>query len=199
MDDKKRTEEFAEGKRRLDEIGTRLGNLFGSSNTTSTVGGLFSGLGSLVEQFGKFAQQVEEAGGTMTKSGEFDTGKGSGKGVKGVYGFTVKTGLGGDKAVKVEPFGNMKKDDDGKFVEVQQIREPMVDMFDEADHLLVIAEVPGVMEGDVKVEIKDDILNFSAERGETKYYKELLLPESFTPDKMSFVCRNGILEIRFTK
>ena len=101
--------------------------------------------------------------------------------------------------MKVEPFGNMKKDDDGKFVEVQQIREPMVDMFDEADHLLVIAEVPGVMEGDVKVEIKDDILNFSAERGETKYYKELLLPESFTPDKMSFVCRNGILEIRFTK
>jgi len=28
MDDKKRTEEFAEGKRRLDEIGTRLGNVW---------------------------------------------------------------------------------------------------------------------------------------------------------------------------
>ena len=197
MDDKKRAEEFAEGKRRLDEIGSRLGNLFGTSNATSTVGGLFTGLGSLVEQFGKFAQQVEESGGTMTKTGEFDSG--SGKGVKGVYGFTVKTGIGGDKGVKIEPFGNIKKAEEGKFVEVQQIREPLVDMFDEAHHLLVVAEVPGVMEGDVHVELKDDILTISAERGETKYHKEMLLPESFTSDKMSFVCRNGILEIRFTK
>ncbi|MCY2933314.1 MAG: Hsp20/alpha crystallin family protein [Planctomycetota bacterium] len=197
MDDKKRAEEFSEGKRRLDEIGSRLGNLFGTSNNAPTNGGLFSGLGNLIEQFGKFAEQVEEAGGTMSKTGSFESG--SGKGAKGVYGFTVKTGLGGDKGVKVEPFGNMKKDDHGKFVEVQQIREPLVDIFDEADHLLVVAEVPGVMQSDVHVDLKDDILTLSAEHGETKYYKELLLPESFQSEKMSFICRNGIIEIRLMK
>ena len=86
MDDKKRAEEFSEGKRRLDEIGSRLGNLFGTSNNAPTNGGLFSGLGNLIEQFGKFAEQVEEAGGTMSKTGSFESG--SGKGAKGVYGLS---------------------------------------------------------------------------------------------------------------
>ena len=63
----------------------------------------------------------------------------------------------------------------------------------------MVAEVPGVMQSDVHVDLKDDILTLSAEHGETKYYKELLLPESFQSEKMSFICRNGIIEIRLMK
>ena len=84
-------------------------------------------------------------------------------------------------------------------MEVQEIREPMVDVFDEPDHLLIVAEVPGIMQEDVQLELHEDILIFAAEKGDKKYRKEVLLPASFSSDKMSFSCRNGILEIKLIK
>ena len=71
--------------------------------------------------------------------------------VKGVYGFSVKVGLGdkGDKEVKVEPFGNVRRDDKTGETVVQEIREPVVDVFEEKDHTLVVAEMPGVSTKDV--------------------------------------------------
>lgn len=195
MVDKKRAEEFAEGKRRLEEIGSRLGDLFGKpSGSSCGVSGFFSGMGNMLEQLGKLAEQS----GTMHKSGDLDLGKD----FKGVYGFTVKTATGatGDKGgVKIEPFGNIKRDQEGKLVEVKHIREPMMDVFDEQDHLVIVAEVPGITQEDVHLELHDDILIFSAEKGESKYRKEVLLPASFSSGQMSFTCRNGLLEIRFNK
>lgn len=195
MVDKKRTEEFAEGKRRLEEIGSRLGDLFCKPGAGSGVSGFFSGLGGLVEQLEKLVEQSEQSGGAMHKSGDLNPG--SDKRVRGVYGFTVRTALG--DSVKVEPFGNIKKNQDGKLVEVQHIREPVIDVFDEPDHLLIVAEVPGITQEDVLLELQGDILVFSAEQGECKYRKEVLLPGSFSEDRMNFTCRNGILEIRLIK
>jgi HSP20 family protein len=199
MVDKKRTEEFAEGKRRLEEIGSKLGDIFGKPDVGSSggVSGFFSGLGNLVEHLGKLAEQTEQAGGEMHKSGDLDLGPD--KQFKGVYGFSVKTAVGGKGGVIVEPFGNIKRGEDGKLVEVQQIREPMIDMFDEPDHLLIVAEVPGVTQEDVRLELQDDILIFTAEQGQSHYRKEMLLPASFTEKQMSFTCHNGLLEVRFNK
>lgn len=199
MVDKKRTEEFAEGKRRLEEISSKLGDLFGKSSAESSAshGGVFSGLGNLLEQLGKLAEQAEQAGGEIHKSGDLDLG--SDKRLKGVYGFSVKTALGDKGGIKVEPFGNIKRDEAGKLVEVQQNREPMVDVFDEADHLLIVAEVPGITQADVQLELQDDILIFSAENGESRYRKEVLLPTSYTAEQMHFTCHKGLLEVRFNK
>ena len=196
MVDKKRSDEFAEGKERLNEIGRRLGALFGKPKPEPAGGGFFSGLGTLIEQLGKLAEQAEQAGGEVTKTGEFSVG--SDKRVKGVYGFSVKSGL-GEKGVKVEPFGNIRRDEEGKLVAVHEIREPMVDVFEELEHVLIIAEVPGIVQEDVQLELHDDILVLAAEKGEKKYRKEVLLPSSFSSDRMSFTCRNGILEIRLIK
>jgi two-component system nitrogen regulation response regulator GlnG len=198
MTDKNRTEAFAEGKLRIEEIGRRLGSLFGQPKPEpSGSGGLFAGLGSLIEQLGKLAEQAERAGGVVSKTGDFNVG--SDKRLKGVYGFSVKSALGEQGGVKIEPFGNIRRDEEGKLVEVQQIREPMVDLFDESDHVLIIAEVPGIEQEDVRLELQDDILIFVAEKGDSKYRKELLLPASFSSAQMSFTCRNGILEIRLNK
>lgn len=194
---KKRSEEFAEGKHRLEEIGRRLGALFGKPKPKpSGSGGFFAGLGALIEQLGELAEKAEQAGGEITRTGEF--GVGSGKRLRGVYGFSVKTGL-GEKGLKVEPFGNIRADKESGRVVVKEIREPMTDLFDEQDHVLIVAELPGIMQEDVRLELHEDILALAAERGEKKYRKEVLLPASFSPDKMSFTCRNGILEIRLNK
>jgi HSP20 family protein len=60
----------------------------------------------------------------------------------------------------------------------------------------VVAEMPGIDEKDVKLDIKDDLLTIYAERGDKKYRKEVLLPRSYPREKMYISCNNGILEIK---
>ena len=45
--------------------------------------------------------------------------------------------------IKVEPFGNVTKDKESGRTVVHEVREPLVDVFEEDDHVLVIAEMPG--------------------------------------------------------
>jgi HSP20 family protein len=188
---------FSEGRERLEEIGRRLGGFFsGPVASKHEESGLPSSLGGLIDQLGKLADEAHKAGGVLNKSGEFDLGPD--KRFQGVYGFSVKTGL-GEQGTKVEPFGNIRKDDRSGVVEVLEIREPMTDLFDEPTHILIIAEVPGITQEDVRLELHEDILTLTAERGEKKYRKEMLLPASFSADQMSFNCRGGIVEIRLNK
>ena len=155
------------------------------------IGGFLSGLSGLLEKLGDLAEKGE----ALRESGEI---RGPGGKVKGVYGFNIKVGL-GEEGLKVEPFGNVRKDEQTGRAIVDEVREPMVDVFDEQDHVLVVAEMPGVSEEDVRLELADDILTVAAEHGDMKYRREVLLPATFTEQHMSHRCRNGILEVRFAK
>ena len=200
MANKDKSGQFSQGKQRLEEIQRRLGGLFAgpaaSKPEESGLDGFLGGLGGLIDQLGKLADEADKTDGVTSKSGKFDLG--SDKRLQGVYGFSFKTGL-GEQGVKVEPFGNIRKDERSGVVEVREIREPMTDLFDEPTHILIVAEVPGVTQEDVRLELHDDILTLAAERGEKKYCKEMLLPVSFSADKMSFTCHGGIVEIRLDK
>lgn len=155
--------------------------------------GLFGGFTDLLEKLSDLAEKGE----TLRKSG---TLQGPSDDVKGVFGFTVKVGGVGDKdkGPKVEPFGNIKKDERTGESMVQEVREPMVDLFEEADHLLVIVEMPGISATDVTIDAKGDVLTITAEKGKKKYRKEVLLPKPYAMEKMKITCNNGILEIRCT-
>ncbi len=148
-------------------------------------GGLFSGLGNLID----LAARLNEEG--VAKSGEIG---GLPKGVKGVYGFSVRSMAG--KPV-IESFGNIKSTTRGPVVE--EVREPIVDVFDEKDHILVIAELPGVSKEEIKIEVAGDILNLTASDKDRKYAREILLPGPVSPDSMKTEYQNGILEIRLAK
>ena len=153
--------------------------------------GFFGGLGTLLEKLGELAETGDE----LRKTGEI---RGKDDKLRGVFGFNIKVGL-GNEGLKIEPFGNVRKDKETGRPVVHEVREPMVDVFDEQDHVLLVAEMPGVADKDVSVEIKDDIVVIAAARGDTKYRKEVLLPRSFTAAQMSHTCRNGILEIKLAK
>jgi HSP20 family protein len=155
------------------------------------LGGILKGLADLVEKLGELA----ESGRELSKTGEIH---GPGKELKGIYGFTVKVGL-GDEGPKIEPFGNVRRDSKSGRTEVQEVREPLVDVFEEEGHLLVLAELPGIGKEDVQVEVKDDVLTISAERGDKKYRKEVLLPCNVSKEKMQISCNNGVLEIKCLK
>lgn len=163
------------------EIDLGLGGIFG---------GLFKGIEGLID----LAEKAEKAGGTLRREREFG-GRAGSKSLRGIYGFTVKTGIGG-KQSRVETFGNVKKTKQGP--RVVETREPLVDVFDEKDCILVIAELPGVQEKDIKLHIKEDVLNLET-IGERKYAKEILLPAKtdFESRKVNF--KNGILEVKLKK
>jgi HSP20 family protein len=154
------------------------------------LGGLFKGIEKLVDLAGKLQDEKE-----ITKEGEINLDHLK-KGMKAVYGFTIKSAVGGGKPT-VETFGNIKKTPEGPKVEEE--REPMTDMFDEKDEIVIIAEMPGIEGNDLKIDLKGDILDISAERNTRKYHKELLLPEKMKKEKMKVKYNNGILEIRINK
>jgi HSP20 family protein len=162
------------------------------SRANMGVGGILGGLGNLVEKLAAVAERAEE----ISKSGEI---QGGGKGITGVYGFTVKVGLGDQGGVKVEPFGTIHRETATDHSPVVEIREPMVDVFEEDDHVMIVAEMPGIGVKDLRLELKDDILTLTAEKGDKKYSKEILLPSSLSREKMTIACNNGVVEIKCMK
>ena len=181
MTEEKKKKEKPEEEKKEQGIGIDFG-----------LGGLFKGLGNLIDTASKLAEKGEE----LSKTGEI---KFSGlekikglKDLKGVYGVRVRTMADGRPSVK--PFGNIKKTPKGPVVE--EVREPMVDVFDEADEIQIIAEMPGIEEKDIKLEIKGDILNINAEGENRKYQKEVLLSRPAKAEDMKWSYKNGILEIK---
>lgn len=160
------------------------------TNLGGGIGGMLKGLGDLVERL----SELEDRG-VISKTGEI---KNASEQLRGIYGFTVKVGL-GEQGPRIEPFGNIRRDASSGRTEVQEVREPMVDVFEEEDHVLVLAELPGVGKDDVKVDVKDDVLTITAEHGEKKYRKEVLLPCCVAKTKMQVTCNNGVLEIKCPK
>lgn len=154
-------------------------------------GNVFRGIGNFLDLLSLMAEEGKEE---ITQTKEFH-GKGELKDLKGVYGFSVRLGLGGTPSV--ETFGNIRQTEAGP--KVEEIREPLVDIFDEGDIVLVLGELPGVEESDVHLELKDDILTISAEGKDRKYSKEVMLPSTVKADTMSRSFKNGILEVKFAK
>jgi len=158
------------------------------------VGGLVKGLGKFID----LAEKVEEAGGEIKRRGEI-RGR---EGVRGIYGFSIRTGIG--ERPKIQTFGNIKavreREKAKPEFKITETREPIVDVFDEKDHILVVAELPGINEKEIKTSLKGDILILEAgEEGKRKYYKEVLLPSKVNAETEERTYKNGILEIKFKK
>jgi len=154
-----------------------------------SVGNLFQGIGSLIDLVSKME---EEGKGEERREGELSSPSGR---VKALYGFSVKTGLGGKPTV--ETFGNVRKTPQGPVVEEE--RQPFIDVFDEQDHVLVIIELPGVEEEHIHTEVKGDILMLSAASENRKYSREVVLPKDIDASTVKSKYKNGVLEIRMSK
>lgn len=154
-------------------------------------GNLFKGLGDFIDLV---SEMVETEGETeVSKTAEFQV-KGLGDKARGVYGFSLRSGIGG--IPRVERFGNIRSTATGP--EVADVREPLVDSFDEGEEVVLVAELPGVSEEEITVEIQEDILSLQT-TGERKYAKEILLPQAVDAATLKKTYRNGILELRLKK
>lgn len=153
---------------------------------------IFEGLDRLVH----LAQELKniEAEGGRTSQGEVDLGH-LRKGMKAMYGFSINTMSGGQP--DIQTFGNVKRTAEGPRVDEE--REPMVDILEEGEEMILYAEMPGVNESDIKTSLNEDILEIQAQSGKRKYRKEVHLPAQADASGMKSQYNNGILEIRLPR
>lgn len=149
-------------------------------------GKILGNLGELVEKLGDLAEKGE----SLKKSGDLKESD-----LKGVFGYTVNVGL-GDVKSRVETFGNIRRDDTTGESVFDDVREPVVDIHEKDGYLLIVAELPGVSEENVKLDIKEKILTLTAAQGDKKYQRKIMLPKAFSSESITASCANGILEIR---
>jgi HSP20 family protein len=92
---------------------------------------------------------------------------------------------------------------------------PAMDLVEEGDHYVLRADLPGVSEGDVKVELEDNVLTISGERkseheerkdgfyrverASGAFSRSLTLPEGTDPDSIQAHFEKGVLEVRVPK
>lgn len=178
-------ESFKKSKKKAKEPGLELGDI-------PFVGGLLKGIEKLVN----LAERVEEAGGKVERKGEIKGLRGR-KGIKGIYGFSIRTGIGTKARPWIQTFGNIKETKKGP--KVVETREPIVDVFDEKDHVLIVVEIPGLSKEDIKLELKGDILILEASDGKRKFAKEILLPSKVDMKTKKVFYKNGLLELKLKK
>jgi HSP20 family protein len=114
-----------------------------------------------------------------------------------VYGYSFKIGEDGKPVVR--KFGNLNTFPStlsGK-ISVSDQREPVVDIIRDVDKLKVIAEVPGVTKGDLRITANENSLTIESVSGERKYNKKIELPDKIEPSSGKSTYKNGILEVTF--
>ena len=78
--------------------------------------------------------------------------------------------------------------------------EPPVDVFDEGEQVVIVADLPGAGLEDIEVTIEGRVLSLSTKKTARRMYrKELRLEADVAPDSLQFECRNGVLEVRLRK
>ena len=116
-----------------------------------------------------------------------------------IYGFNI--GIGPDGKPIMGSFGNIEKEPLTGETKVRKTREPLVEVNEEGDQIVVIAEMPGVRKEDIEINATNRSLTISTEKiilGR-KYYKEIELPVAINSDYAKARYTNGILEIKLKK
>ena len=165
-----------------EEEGIAGGILEGIGTMIPGLGGLFKGLGKspvFKERLKKIDEEVErklrEAPLKKTEEGKFK-----------IEGKFEARHLAPDKP-------SMRKE-----TPPPQPKERPADIFDEEDHIKVIAEIPGVGEEDIKIDLEKDDLTISVDVPGHKYHQELKLPCE-PKGKLEKSYKNGILQVEIKK
>jgi HSP20 family protein len=117
-----------------------------------------------------------------------------------VYGYSVKIGPDGKPIIR--EFGNLKPGMGGEGqppLNLQDRREPLVDLIEEDEKIKVLAELPGVDKNDIKLYVTEKILTIDVDTPERRYHKELDLPVMIDEASARSTYKNGILETILNK
>lgn len=96
--------------------------------------------------------------------------------------------------------------------DVMKTATPSIDLQEIENKILVTADVPGIEKEDITVNIHADTLEITAqkkkekgegylrrERGYTKFYRRIALPDNVNPDKVDAALKDGVLTVEMEK
>jgi HSP20 family protein len=158
-----------------------------------------SGVLGVIEKLAKLADDLQNATGEISRKGEVDLGKNT----KASYHFRVRT-LGDLKRnaqhSDFKPFSKSASPKP-KLTDAPRITlaEPETDVFIEGNVVVIYAQLPGVSESDVLIDLHVDCLTFRAKSATMRYEKTITLPASVQPETLVKSYKNGILEVRLTR
>ncbi len=112
-----------------------------------------------------------------------------------VFGFSMR--IGPDGKPIVQRFGNVAPDAEG--FRLAPHLEPLVDVIEEDDEIVVVAELPGVEKDQIRVRVKGTTLTIDVDNPERPYHKTVELPAKVKKDEARSSIRNGVLEVRLKK
>ena len=78
------------------------------------------------------------------------------------------------------------------------VLEPLIEVHEGEGEILVLAELPGVSQEQVKFDLEEGALRIAASDGARSFMGRASLPP-VDPDSLSASCRNGVLEVRFRR
>jgi HSP20 family protein len=116
-----------------------------------------------------------------------------------MYGFNINIGPNGKPTI--DSFGNLKARPYSGEPEVKKVREPLTEVNEEGDQIIVICEMPGVTKDEIELKATRDSLTISTKskfQGRA-YYKEVKLPSAINSDYAKARYTNGILEVKLKK
>lgn len=169
---------------------------YDKDNLSLGLDGVFRGLGSLIQLAVSIAESAPDGAAPDVEVSRTGSA-GSPKGLHAVYGVSVRVGAHGVPVVA--RFGNVRQNASREPV-VDEVREPMIDVLDEGDRYLVVAELPGISTDAARWSLLSNRkLIIQATSGDRKYYGETVLGAPVSQGTAVSCYENGVLQIRLWK
>lgn len=168
------------------------------------MGGFLDGVSNLISKFGDLAERGEQLRKSM---GDAET---TNKPIRTSGAFTVRFGgLGGDSsdASSVMPVNTRTSEPKGASPsstakaaspaarEIPKDRTANVEVFEEEDHVLLLAEMPGVASEDVDLNFEEQSLHIQGASKTANFKATVELPRKYTPEQVTIHANNGVIEI----
>lgn len=183
--------------------GDKEQNLSDIVSGTLNILGLKIDLGSLLSSPEEARGRLEELREKLKKAGgkELLSDEEWRRGEVSISGHFRTSGILGEKEYHIGTAGaptRLKNRE--RVAEPPEAVEPPVDVFHEAEEIVVIAEVPGVALADLELKAAGNILRFSTKpTAHRSYRKEIKLGSRVDADSLKATCRNGVLEIHLRR
>jgi HSP20 family protein len=165
-------------------------------NPKSGLEGLFRGLAGILQMANDIAVRAGDIG-----TGPVEARRASSTGVPGAvnvaYGASLRVGA--PVAPPRRRMATLRQNAQRQPI-IDDTCDPIVDVFDEGDHYLVIGELPGVDVNAVTWSVDQGVrLRIRGESSEKQYIKDIELAGPVNEDATVYSCVNGVLEMRLWK
>ena len=88
---------------------------------------------------------------------------------------------------------------EAKTIANEQRSIPLIDVFDEGDHLTIVMGLPGVKKDDVKLSITGNTLIIHVDTASQKYHEEVRLAAPVKAKPIDVTCKSGVFKVKLEK